>query len=92
MKSIKTQLISVAAVLVLAAQVSTALAQTPAHAPTNNNRHAQSIGGDGTPLHTAKNNIRYARNTGAVQGTDGARSPAKTQKNNVYKQAMAKGK
>ncbi len=92
MKSIKTQLISVSTVLVLAAQVSTAFAQTPAHTPANNNRHAQSIGGDGTPLHTAKNNTRYAHNTGAIQGTQDARSQAKNQKYNLYKQAMNKGK
>lgn len=92
MKSIKTQLISVATVLVLAAQVSTALAQTPAQTPANNKRHAQSVGGDGTLLHTRKNNALHAQNAGGGQGTPGARSPEKTPANNAYKHAMNNGK
>ncbi len=45
MKSIKTQLIAFATVLVLGAQATAALAQTPAHTPENNKRHAQNAGG-----------------------------------------------
>ena len=88
MKSIKTQLISIATILVLGTQASAALAKTPSQNSANNIRHAQSVGGDSTPLHTAKNNIRYAQNA----DVGFARSPAKSQKNNVYKQVMNNGK
>lgn len=88
MKSIKTQLISVATVLVLGAHASTALAQAPVHMPSNNNRHAQSVGGDGAPLHTAKNNIRYTQSVGAGV----TKSPSMNRKNNVLKQVMKNGK
>lgn len=90
MKSIKSRLVSIATILVLGAQVSTAFAQSPSPSnnPANNIRHAQNVGGDATPLHTAKNNTRYAQNADMAY----ARSPAKSQKNNVQKQVMSKGK
>ena len=88
MKSMTSQLISIATVLVISAHTSAAFAKSPDQTPGNNYRHAQTVGGDGVPLHTAKNNTRYAQSADAGH----ARSPAKTQKNNVYKQAMNKGK
>ncbi len=92
MKSITKKLITVATVLVLGAHASAALSKSPANTPGNNYRHAQTVGGDGVPLHTVKNNTRYARNTGLSQDTDGARSPARSQKNNVYKQVINNAK
>ncbi len=71
MKSIKTQLISFATVLVLGAQATAALAQTPAHTPENNKRHAQSVGGgQGTngarspEKNPANNAYKHAMNNG----------------------------
>lgn len=45
MKSIKSQLIQVAAVLVLGVQATAASAQAPAQTPANNTRHAQEAAG-----------------------------------------------
>jgi hypothetical protein len=91
MKSIKSQLIAIATVVLLGAHATAALAQSPAHTPNNNNRHAQTVGGDGAPLHTKKNNTRQAQEAGGGQGTHGARSPEKNQANNAYKYALKNG-
>ncbi len=82
MKSIKAKLISVAAVLAFSAHATAALAQTPAHTPENNTRHAQEAGG-GQGTHGARSPEKNQANNAykqAIKNGTPANKPQKPQK------------
>jgi Spy/CpxP family protein refolding chaperone len=83
MKFIKAKLISVAALLAFGAYATAALAQTPAHTPANNTRHAQEAGG-GQGTHGArspeKNQANNAYKQAIKNGHTSANKPQKPQK------------
>lgn len=75
MKSIKSKLISVAAVLAFGAHATAALAQTPAHTPENNTRHAQEAGG-GQGTHGARSPEKNQANNAYKQAIKNGQTPA----------------
>lgn len=75
MKSIKSKLISVAAVLAFGAHATAALAQTPAHTPENNTRHAQEAGG-GQGTHGVRSPEKNQANNAYKQAIKNGQTPA----------------
>lgn len=75
MKSIKSQLIQFAAVLVLGVQVTAAFAQTPAQTPANNTRHAQEAGG-GQGTHGVRSPEKNQANNAYKQAIKNGQTPA----------------
>ena len=83
MESITAKLLSVVAVFAFGAHTTVALAQTPAHTPSNNTRHAQEAGG-GQGTHgarsPAKNEANNAYKKAIEKGLTPANKPKKPQK------------